>query len=74
VPWYKVQAGGAHLDQKTFAVDHLANTPSHLRALAFQIRKGILAEKAVGDLILKNTASQTDVDRVRPIFNAEWKL
>lgn len=63
---------GAKLDQKAFAVEHLASVPSHLRALAFQVRKGKSAEDAIRDMVLKNTHSQTQVDDVRSLFKAEW--
>ena len=64
--------GGSKLDQKAFAVEHLASVPQQLRALAFQVRKGKEPEQAIRETVLKNTHSQTQVDDVRSLFKADW--
>ena len=67
--------GGAHLDQKAFATEHLKSVEPALRALAFQVRKGARVADAVKALISKNLGSQTDVDGIRYLFgNAVWPL
>jgi RNA ligase len=65
---------GNHLDQKTFAVDHLKGIDGAMKSLAFQVRAGKNARDVVVQSILKNTSSQTKVDEVRKFFNASWGL
>lgn len=69
-----VVASGAHLDQKQFAVEHLAALDPALRQLAFAARKGAAPADAVREAIAKRLGSQTDVDAVRPLFNATWSF
>lgn len=71
----KLVDSGAHLDQKTFATEHLKDVPTQLRALAFQVRKGTGALGAVKALVAKNINTQTDVDGIRHLIgNAVWPL
>jgi RNA ligase len=65
---------GAHLDQKAFAVEHLKGVRDDLRACAFLVRRGHDAVATVEEFILKNTGTQPNVDRIRPIFNAAWQV
>lgn len=65
---------GAHLDQKAFAVEHVRDVSQQLRGLVFLVRKGKPATEAVRDLILKHTNTQTQVDEVRGLFNAQWTM
>jgi RNA ligase len=65
---------GAHLDQKAFAVAHLKGVRDDLKACAFLVRRGYDAVSTIEAFILKNTGTQTNVDRIRPIFNAEWRV
>jgi RNA ligase len=68
-----VQAG-AGLDQKTFATDHLRDVSDLLRPSCFSVRKGLNAERTVEEYVLKCTSTQANVDRIRPIFAAEWRV
>lgn len=63
---------GAHLDQKTFAVEHLKGEEGLIRSMAFTVRAGKPAIEVVRDAILKNTGSRTRVESVRPLFKATW--
>jgi RNA ligase len=65
---------GSSLSQKEFAVDHLHGQPDWLKPLAFQVRAGKKASVVVADAVLKRCSAQSDVDRVRDIFRAEWRL
>jgi len=65
---------GAHLDQKAFAVEHLANVPSDLRGLAFSVRRSGNAEEEVRKFLLKNCGTQTAVDSVRHFFGADFTI
>lgn len=66
---------GADLDQKRFATEHMKDTSTPIRALAFQVRKGADALTAVKALIAKNTNSQSDIDAIRPLIgDAQWPL
>lgn len=65
---------GAHLDQKHFAVDHLAQYDGMIKAIAFLVRRGVPAMDAVRSAVSKRLGSQTDVDGVRPLFKAEWSF
>lgn len=65
---------GASLDQKTFAVSHLAGVEKADRALAFQIRAGADPQDAVRAAIQKSLRSQSAVDQARPLYEAQWRL
>jgi len=65
---------GANLDQKTFAVEHLAGVPSDLRGLAFSVRRSGSAEDEVKKFLLKNCGTQTAVDSVRHFFGADFTI
>jgi RNA ligase len=70
---------GAHLDQKTFAVEHLKDAPKDYRTLAFQVRRSGTADnaalKAVHAFVADSLGSQTNVDAVRHVFGAKpWSL
>lgn len=67
-----VVAAGAHLDQKTFAIEHVVSLPKERRAIAFRVRKGEAASCVVRDVIINNVGSQTDVDRMRVLHGATW--
>lgn len=67
-------ASGAALDQKAFAVEHLRHQSEHMRSLAFMVRRGVTAEAAITELLMKNTSSQTRVDSVRDLIGATWSL
>ena len=60
---------GVALDQKDFAVKHLAGVEPMVRALAFRVRKGSAPLDAVRDFIAKSTnscqSSQTKVSAER---------
>lgn len=70
----QIVESGAALDQKTFAVDHLAGQPQSIRALAFSTRKSNDARAEIGKLLTKSVSTQAQVDGVRDLFGAEWKL
>lgn len=63
---------GRDLDQKAFAVEHLAGVGAQLRSLAFAVRGGADPRAAVTSYLLKNTGSQTAVDAVRGLHGAAW--
>lgn len=63
---------GAHLDQKTFAVEHMKDEPGNIRSLAFSVRSGKDAVDCVRDLILKNASTGTKLERVKPLYRAQW--
>lgn len=65
---------GAHLDQKSFAVDHLKDVPGYMRPLAFSVRAGAKAADAVTKYMLKNVGSQTSVDGIRQMHNTNWTI
>lgn len=67
-----IVAAGAHLDQKTFAVDHLKDEAGIIRSMAFTTRAGKPAIDVVRETVLKNTGSRARVDGVRMLFNAHW--
>lgn len=67
-------AGGAHLDQKTFAVEYLDGVPSDLRGLAFAVRRSGCAEEEVRKMLLKHVGSQNQVDIIRHFVGAEFML
>lgn len=67
-------SGGAALDQKAFAVEHLKDAPAHMKPLAFQVRQGKDAREAVMSMLLKHVSSQTAVDAARVLHGAEFKL
>ncbi len=69
-----IVASGASLDQKEFAVGHLKDQPENMRSLAFMVRRGVPADVAVKDLLMKNTSSQTRVDHVRDLIGATWSI
>jgi RNA ligase len=65
---------GAHHDQKSFAVEHLKDTPSHIRPLAFSVRAGKAPRDVVTQMLLKNVGSQTAVDAWRSLHGATWTI
>jgi RNA ligase len=65
---------GKGMDQKAFAVGLLGDKPSVIRALAFSARKSEDAAGEVRKLLLKNVHTQTQVDAMRDLFGAAWKL
>lgn len=65
---------GANLDQKTFAVEHLAAQPQGIKALAFSARRSGDARGELCKFMEKNVGTQTHVDAMRNLFGAEWKL
>ncbi len=69
----KLVDSGAHLDQKAFAVEHLAEQDPHTRALCFMVRNGKGEDEAVKELIGRNLKSGTTVEAVRHIFNARME-
>lgn len=64
---------GADLDQKSFAVEHLAAVDPILKPLCFQVRKGADARSAVVAMTRKHLTAQTGVDFIRPLFGARWE-
>ena len=69
-----IVTGGADLDQKTFALNHLSRAAPSLRPLAFQVRAGADPDKAVRTAILKAVGSQTAVDGTRHLHGATWAI
>lgn len=65
---------GAHLDQKTFAVEHLKGADAGIRSMAFSVRAGADPKDAIAKSILKHVSSQTTVDMVRGLHGAQWPL
>jgi RNA ligase len=65
---------GATLDQKTFAVEHLAGQPSTIKSLAFSTRKSRDARSELSKMLAKSVNTQAQVDGVRELFGAEWRL
>lgn len=65
-----VVRSGAHLDQKTFAVEHLKTLKPEFRSIAFQIRGGQDPKDAVRKTIEKNLGSQSAVDATRHLHGA----
>ncbi len=66
-------AAGAHLDQKTFATEHLRDAPPWLRPLAFLVRGGrISALDAVRQAWRKHCGTQAEVDALRPLLGFGW--
>lgn len=68
-----VVESGKHLDQKTFATEHLASEPQWLRPIAFQLRAG--RDEPIKLVQLnwrKFCGSQTDVDSLRPLLGFTW--
>lgn len=70
----RIVADGAHLDQKTFALNHMAIIDERLRPLAFQVRAGKPSVLQVQATLLKATGSQTAVDAARHLHGAQWAL
>lgn len=66
-------SGGASLDQKAFATEHLGAAPAWLRAVAFPTRAGKHnALEGVRLYLRKHCGSQTDVDAIRPLLGFNW--
>lgn len=64
---------GAQFDQKTFAVEHMRDTPTWLRALAFSVRAGKCNSlEAERRSLRKHCSSQTDIDAVRDRIGTSW--
>lgn len=61
---------GADLDQKAFATQHQLVIEPELRPLAFMVRAGADPADAVTKYLLKHVGSQTTVDAVRHIHQA----
>ena len=69
-----IVASGAHLDQKTFACEHLDGIPSDLRGLAFAVRRSGQTEEEVRKMLLKHVGSQNQVDAIRHFIGADFTL
>lgn len=68
----RIVDGGASLDQKTFAVEHLRDVPKDLRSIAFTVRAGRDVREAVVAAIAKGTGTQAAVDAARNLHRGRW--
>ncbi len=69
-----IVTAGQHLDQKSFATEHIAKCAPAYRHLAFMVRAGTPALDAVRSTIEKNLGSQSAVDAARHLHGAQWSL
>ena len=63
-----------NVDQKTFAVEKVPSLPATLRPLAFTARKNGDAADAVRAALAANSNSQSDVDKLRELHGATWRI